>query len=1384
MFWRVPDTDNYNAHEHYSEVLSQPLGVEHLIERGHSSYYDNRPMSDEDVRFFNDRMLSNALSTVEDIEKYFNAIADSNYGARAYPSDTLREKWPLFKEYLDSHTSINEYGDTEVITDAGNKVPLRHISKELNNIYCQMYSEGIKSKLIDISQHISEETTIRSITKGYGPYDNNVLYFLHNFPKFPELNLEESNMYQHLRMLTDAALSEILTIEYEDVHVNLAEGESSYDFGDPMYYGNVVQRITDTLRGVHPYAPLYLDDKNLPTLVFQHLYYFIPHGAMDAKKKEMLDIWMNSLGYVFDFLQKVIANNRTASKDESMDYNSERGQFLERWSPEDELGGALDSAQFQDSMYQDYFTAPDIRSDIDKEVMEFSYAPPLGVQSGLQFIKKTADPLTYTDGSDFDRDDNYTNQADFVHSTNVDGTEMRDGFWGETDWRFFNPTDVFDTIDNSNDYAAQPVLAYDNKSVKDEVFIYLKVPNSVREQFNHIAKLEEDLHVTLMFLKKLKLNGHSHERLIKELSIVAKAYTSITCKSNGAAVFNDDDNSHVMLVNAKNISKLHNDLKDAVAAAHSNINSKYDFIPHMTLRSNSNGKADVGKIPEVSWNNRSFFVKLGKEFEYRIAFGTGKVTELNLAIEKLSWREQTYDHKAEDDFGGDRFYNIDNELHRLGDYAAVEEDGTRIWYQNGEIHREDGPAIIYPDGSMEWFIGDNLHREGGPAVDYTNGLRGWYQHNKLHREDGPAVEEVDGTMRWYIKGKELTEEEFNNRTTANLKFNLDNMSKFSRFNSSNYNKELDNGKLKTFSEDTWSEGQEEAQEENHNIEEVPQINQEPERQIVYPSVDDILDLHDDIILQFGGTAGTNELTVGKVEASIGRMQSGFGDEEFFKSVVDKASVLIHSIVSTHPFTDGNKRTGMMSGIAFMDENGYTMDDSEHLADTIVSLSTSDISLEQMIEYMNKYAYQIIKSDPDEYNDTMQSLSWRDELPNDKVDIGELNRWMQEDVYDDTGDEDRRDSSTYDDTYQIPREKAFDILKREKEAPGNIHDVHPELSDFRSFHIATRTVMGEEIQDLVGVDMDGDSEVIAVCLQCNIDLSNLASLKFAGFDDTSNPYDPGPKEEIPYGDTEKRENEGIVRNRFHNEEAELIYEVGLHQDMNRPETNRPLTPYASQKLSWREKAWDEFDENDKGNRYYNTDGKLHHLDGPAVYGYDGTKKWYINGKLHREDGPAVEVGGDNIVSGTKKWYINGKLHREDGPAIEHINGDKSWYQRGNRFRDNDLPTVERAGGAKEWYVNNKRQRDGDLPAIEFGSGDKWWYQNGKQHRLDGPAVENVNGTKFWCQNGKFHREDGPAVEKADGSRRWWIHGVELTEDEFNNRIQNTASVLYSNRKVWL
>jgi len=83
---------------------------------------------------------------------------------------------------------------------------------------------------------------------------------------------------------------------------------------------------------------------------------------------------------------------------------------------------------------------------------------------------------------------------------------------------------------------------------------------------------------------------------------------------------------------------------------------------------------------------------------------------------------------------------------------------------------------VKANGNKRWYQNDMFHRLDGPAIEWADGSKFWFQNGNLHREDGPAVECVNGYKAWYIGGEQLTEDEFNNRT-SNVEVTLEDIAK-------------------------------------------------------------------------------------------------------------------------------------------------------------------------------------------------------------------------------------------------------------------------------------------------------------------------------------------------------------------------------------------------------------------------------------------------------------------------------------------------------------------------------------------------------------------------------------------------------------------------------
>jgi death-on-curing protein len=62
-----------------------------------------------------------------------------------------------------------------------------------------------------------------------------------------------------------------------------------------------------------------------------------------------------------------------------------------------------------------------------------------------------------------------------------------------------------------------------------------------------------------------------------------------------------------------------------------------------------------------------------------------------------------------------------------------------------------------------------------------------------------------------------------------------------------------------------------------------------------------------------------------LDSALHAPQAGFGDEEFYPSLIDKAAVLVVRIARNHPLPDGNKRLAWQSLTVFLALNGVRLE---------------------------------------------------------------------------------------------------------------------------------------------------------------------------------------------------------------------------------------------------------------------------------------------------------------------------------------------------------------------------------------------------------------------------------------------------------------------------
>ena len=68
----------------------------------------------------------------------------------------------------------------------------------------------------------------------------------------------------------------------------------------------------------------------------------------------------------------------------------------------------------------------------------------------------------------------------------------------------------------------------------------------------------------------------------------------------------------------------------------------------------------------------------------------------------------------------------------------------------------------------------------------------------------------------------------------------------------------------------------------------------------------------------GGSQGVRDIN--RLESALAsQFQEVFG-EDLYPTVYEKAAVLARGVIADHPFVDGNKRTGLMAALVFLNLN--------------------------------------------------------------------------------------------------------------------------------------------------------------------------------------------------------------------------------------------------------------------------------------------------------------------------------------------------------------------------------------------------------------------------------------------------------------------------------
>lgn len=117
------------------------------------------------------------------------------------------------------------------------------------------------------------------------------------------------------------------------------------------------------------------------------------------------------------------------------------------------------------------------------------------------------------------------------------------------------------------------------------------------------------------------------------------------------------------------------------------------------------------------------------------------------------------------------------------------------------------------------------------------------------------------------------------------------------------------------------------------------------------STEEVVELHRIQIERCGGSDGIRDL--GLLASAIAQPRAAFAGEFLHEDLFAMASAYLFHIVMNHPFIDGNKRTGFVAALAFLELNGLVLEEApgESLYEITLAVAEGRLDKGGLVEAM-------------------------------------------------------------------------------------------------------------------------------------------------------------------------------------------------------------------------------------------------------------------------------------------------------------------------------------------------------------------------------------------------------------------------------------------------
>jgi death on curing protein len=89
------------------------------------------------------------------------------------------------------------------------------------------------------------------------------------------------------------------------------------------------------------------------------------------------------------------------------------------------------------------------------------------------------------------------------------------------------------------------------------------------------------------------------------------------------------------------------------------------------------------------------------------------------------------------------------------------------------------------------------------------------------------------------------------------------------------------------------------------------------------------------------------------DSALATPQAGFGDQDAYPTLIEKAAVLVEHLARNHPLPDGNKRAAFLSVWLFLEVNGrpFKREDADTDVPMVEQIAAGEATPNQIIDWL-------------------------------------------------------------------------------------------------------------------------------------------------------------------------------------------------------------------------------------------------------------------------------------------------------------------------------------------------------------------------------------------------------------------------------------------------